>query len=417
LLAGLDEIQPIGMDSLSSFYITWLVSISWFAGPFLFFYILLFVIRNLITYFYEKVWKEFRWQVKTIFAVEGILCTLLGASLSLFIIYAIGLKVIHWGAAPLIFLLIWPFMIHSFREIEPQSDRGIFEKVYQRCPWTEHNIFSYPRAVLYGIKNQFLVFCIVTLVLALGTVLIVAFTYDLCVCQFPFDVSSRATRLMSTTSCQESVVCNTYLNLPQDPQTQMIVRFLTASPTNASYVYYDTVSRPNFTDYSQQQSCRFESLNDMFNEENRYLHTCELQGLSPKTIYYFRSLYLQLSLGTVTAIYSNETAFKTMNLVNNTYASSGGLQIGEISTALIANAMKFNPEFFILGGDFINESGSPGCYRRWDEFFRQYSQHFITASGLMVPILTIPGVNEARNNEFGQSRSEILPYTRYIIQT
>lgn len=227
----------------TSFYITSLVSISWIAGPFLLFYLLMFILRNAISFFYVKFHEDFRWQARLMFIVEGIFCVSLGVGLSLFIFYAIGLRVLHWGFTPLIFMLIWPFIIHSFREVESQTKRGIFEPISLRCPWIEHPVFSYPRSIAYGIKNRLIAFSVVTIVMVCATVLVVGFTYDLCLCQHPFDVSSRAIRLMSRPSCDANTICYSYLNLPEDGRSQMIVKFHTSSGTNASYVYYDTVTR------------------------------------------------------------------------------------------------------------------------------------------------------------------------------
>lgn len=156
--------------------------------------------------------------------------------------------------------------------------------------------------------------------------------------------------------------------------------------------------------------CVFESLNFLFNEEVRFIHTCEITSLTPDTIYHFKVGYVHISLGVAVIIASKEKKFKTLRQTNNVFASSGGKQIGQISTNLVTNAMRYSPEFFILGGDFVNEFGFASCFRRWDEFWREYEILFLAPGNISVPLMTLVGNNEAKNSDFGGTRENIIPY-------
>lgn len=232
--------------------------------------------------------------------------------------------------------------------------------------------------------------------------------YDVCICIFPLYVDTRITRLISK-SCPENEICYSYLLLPEDGSKEMIIKFNTRSYTNSSFVLYDIISNSNNTNYAFKKSCFIDSMEDLFTEESRYIHTCGINVLSPNQVYFFKVGYYSTNNE---VILSSEKKFKTMDLENVVFSSGGHKSISNDAKMLIKESMKYSPSFIIIGGDLTYDNGFHGCYKRWDQFFREYEEIYLTPEGYSVPILTCPGNHEARDGAFWQTRNEIQTYIR-----
>lgn len=69
-------------------------------------------------------------------------------------------------------------------------------------------------------------------------------TFGMCVCLQPFELSSSLLRSLSKRSCPPNEICFTYLNLAEDPSTEVIVKFHTydepADDFSAAYILFGT---------------------------------------------------------------------------------------------------------------------------------------------------------------------------------
>ena len=60
----------------------------------------------------------------------------------------------------------------------------------------------------------------------------------MCVCLMPIEISTTLTRSFLEKSCDENSICFEYLNVAQDTQHEMIVKFHTRSKSEESFVLF-----------------------------------------------------------------------------------------------------------------------------------------------------------------------------------
>lgn len=246
----------------------------------------------------------------------------------------------------------------------------------------------------------------------------------LCICIFPTVVSTQITRLIqqiNSPSCPSVGVCYTYLLLPQDPSTEMIIKYHTRfAPFSAAYLYYDT---QNFTtspltipstSYRFTKKCSTYDHSPYTSEEFKNIHTCELTGLDPDTTYYYTAVY-DYGNGTF-PIGSQVRKFKTMHNTTNMFRfiAGGDKTDNEASLSLMRYAAKKSPDFFVIGGDITYANSMSTCYRRWDDFFKQYETEMVTPSGHQIPLLTCIGNHEGEAALFNRARSFAVDYSVYF---
>jgi hypothetical protein len=171
----------------------------------------------------------------------------------------------------------------------------------------------------------------------------------LCICLFPFEVSSSFSRILLGSTCRDNEICMVYLNVAENTNTEMIVKFHTKLPLNTSSVYFDTIPRMNISDYKYQMNCASDDMRDVINDETRIIYTCFLKNLTSSVDYYFR-------VGDPT-VFSIERKFKTSNEGHNTIIAAGDASATDLTTQLIKMAMLHNPSFFMLGGDIFYTNG------------------------------------------------------------
>jgi hypothetical protein len=172
----------------------------------------------------------------------------------------------------------------------------------------------------------------------------------LCICLFPFEVSSSFSRILLGSTCRDNEICMVYLNVAENTNTEMIVKFHTKLPLqNTSSVYFDTMPKMNISDYRYQMECVTDDMRDVINDETRIIHTCFLKNLTSSVDYYFR-------VGD-SAVFSMERKFKTANEGDNTIIAAGDASATDLTTQLIQTAMLHNPSFFMLGGDIFYTNG------------------------------------------------------------
>ena len=171
-----------------------------------------------------------------------------------------------------------------------------------------------------------------------------------CFCLFPIEISSSLSRILLGSTCKDHEICLLYLNIAEDTNREMIVKFHTKLPfTNTSSVYVDTKSQTELSGYSKIRTCFTDDLRDIISDETRFIHTCFLTNLKPSTEYYFRVGDIHVS--------SKEKKFKTGNEGENVIIASGDASYSDITKKLIKMAAQHSPTFFMIGGDLFYFNG------------------------------------------------------------
>ena len=133
---------------------------------------------------------------------------------------------------------------------------------------------------------------------------------------------------------------------------------------------------------------------------NRTIHRVHLRDLSPGTEYEFRMEGFE-------RVYF----FRTMpenNLAPITIALGGDTRHRkEWMDAVNRQAMRYDPDFIVWGGDFSYADGREDLLYRWYEWFDSVRETLITAEGRVVPIVGCIGNHEVRGGYiWGGGRGE-----------
>jgi hypothetical protein len=289
--------------------------------------------------------------------------------------------------------------------------------------FTEFEIYF--RSIEMGIKKyRFFLFLIYLLFNVLVTTFIVSFFYGTCVCKEPYRFSTAFTRYVNSDVCGTEKLCGLVLNLPEDPSTEMVVKFYSQSASVKSYVKYG-FTEATFANFTA--NCTTLDLNKHKTElRKRYEYTCFLKNLVPDQEYYFQAVYWTNAPANATNLVNSTTEdgkvpyqvessirkFRTMhNLADDiVWVTAGEVGISDRAATLISQAASYDPYFIAFTGNMAFDSGLPSCTYRWVDFFKQYDKYARTSDGYMIPILTSVGKYEAKFNLFGSGRSDINPY-------
>lgn len=278
----------------------------------------------------------------------------------------------------------------------------------------------YFKTIQLGIEHNGLKY-IPLFVLAFVFTSIIIFSMErICFCLHPNELTTRLSRKFQSPSCPKNEICFTYLTLPQNPSTEMIIKFHTNSKPSSSILYYDTVPRLGIVDnYNYKVHCTWINMKEYVLEESRYVHSCDLINLTPNTTYYFLNAMIDDTTDKIIRV-NSERKFTT-NHDSNTevvrFAIGGDrLSYSSISKSLVQNAIQKDISFFAIGGDIVYENGITHCYRRWDSFFKEYEEIY-NYNGKMVPLLTSIGNHEALFWQFGVTPYEAVSYLIYLSHT
>jgi len=259
---------------------------------------------------------------------------------------------------------------------------------------------------------------------------VVSFFYGTCICEHPYKLSTTFTRFVAKKPCKEQNVCALTLNLPENPSSEMIVKFFAVSEPSSAHVLFG-LSESSIDD--NRVNCTIVDLNQQIRVEKelngRYVFTCLMKELDPDTEYFFQSIYSTLVVANDTQlanstsgyvledVYSDVKRFKTMPVspTEVVWVSAGEVGISTRAKSLIKQAASLDPHFIALTGNMAYDSGLLACTNRWVEFLTQYTNNAVTTSGHMIPILTAIGQYEARYHRYGVSRKEILPYLQMFL--
>jgi hypothetical protein len=286
-----------------------------------------------------------------------------------------------------------------------------FEQVRTPSPISPVRPYS---AVHTAVQTNASVFIALALVSNILSLLAMFSFYGTCSCFYPdhfsttisrhlFDETHCSKSLNVSNSLEEGTICSVILNLPEKPQEEMIIKFLSTTESSRAYVrLYNGKLKP--LDYS----CHSFNLNNFqWDFHDRWIHTCELTNLIPNTEYQFE-VYLTTPVETISE--HKRRKFKTFGTDSVTFTNGGDMGINKQGLHMLEKATDLSPDFISIGGDIVYDDGFIACSHRWFQFYKFYDKHAVTTSGHMIPLLTAIGNHEAQYGLFHSSRNEILPY-------
>ena len=203
-----------------------------------------------------------------------------------------------------------------------------------------------------------------------------------------------------------------YLTWRSDPATTMTVNYQTEEgPGDVAPggVYYDT--RPaagQSPPYRSWTSGRAAALGRL--PTPRVVHTVELTGLEPSTVYYFIA-------GDSTAGFSAERQFITAPADDAPirFVVGGDMGVDERMHRLEHEAAKTEPLFCVIGGDLAYADGDPQRWEIWDQWLDSWQQRMVTPRGRTIPIVAAVGNHEVRGGYSG-AREDAPFFIRYLAQ-
>lgn len=179
----------------------------------------------------------------------------------------------------------------------------------------------------------------------------------------------------------------------EDPLRSMVIDWQTpASPEGHTLEFRERGVGDSW------QSAQAEAIPFPFSD--RTIHRVHLRDLSPGTEYEFRTEGFE-------RIYS----FRTMpenNLAPLTIALGGDTRHRkEWMDAVNIQAMRYDPDFIVWGGDLAYADGREDRLYRWYEWFDSVRETLITPEGRVVPIVVCIGNHEVRGGYiWGEGRGE-----------
>jgi acid phosphatase type 7 len=231
------------------------------------------------------------------------------------------------------------------------------------------------------------------------------FFNGICFCLMPIEISTSMSRSFLSPSCDLNSICFDYLNVAQDTQREMIVKFHTRSVPVESFVEF---SEEN-SKLSTKVNCFILDMNNRIIDEPRYVHTCDLINLKPNQVYKY---LIQFKTDKGVSV-KKLKKFRTSR-DNPLIISGGDKSLNSVALQLIQLTAKQSPDFFIIGGDIAYTNGRASCYRRWDDFFREWERNAITPEGYTIPLLTTIGNHESLDGFMNNERETASEYLSYF---
>lgn len=214
--------------------------------------------------------------------------------------------------------------------------------------------------------------------------------------------------LTSAPAC--SIPMYTYLTWQGDTSTTITVNFQTAEPGGTSTVYYDTAPREGDIDaYAYQAAGTSHTIPNLPAE--RTVHVVELTGLQPNTTYYFVA-------GEDEGGFSPEYSFSTIpdGPEPIRFVTGGDMNVGYGARDLMKLAGQQDPMFVVVGGDIAYANGDLKNYKKWDRWFRYWTDGMVTTDGRMIPLVLAIG-NHETDGSYGQSPEQAPFLFGYFAQS
>lgn len=118
---------------------------------------------------------------------------------------------------------------------------------------------------------------------------------------------------------------------------------------------------------------------------DRRIHRAELTGLSPATAYEFR-----VSGDTVWNFRTMPDAFDRPIQ----FFTGGDMNVGETARQTVRQAMLYDLDFLLIGGDITYANGDPERIGRWYDWFDILMEEMVTDYGRVIPVIAAIGNHE-----------------------
>ncbi|MFA9478258.1 fibronectin type III domain-containing protein [Phycisphaerales bacterium AB-hyl4] len=176
-----------------------------------------------------------------------------------------------------------------------------------------------------------------------------------------------------------------YLTWQQDPTTTMTIQWHTEGPDEEVILEYGPVDGDTLDQVEGDSHPMVYS--------DRHIHTVELTGLEPDSEYRFR-LYRE-ERGQSSRFYSFRTMPATADERPIIFAAGGDTrQRQSWMEQTNREAMKFDLDFIVWGGDYAYADGREDRVHLWYEWFDAYKNTLVTDEGRVVPVLLAIGNHE-----------------------
>jgi hypothetical protein len=288
---------------------------------------------------------------------------------------------------------------------------------------TTFNYFKYyPLDILLGLRLHYIRAFIILLVAAILPTLLVVPTCNTCFAVRPIVFSSLITRKIDPqfgiddkdSVCFKNHICYTYLTVPRDMSTSMIINFHSYSgkPQEA---YVQLTEQGNPKALPVRYNATYFRMDTIVGQE-RYQFWADLTDLKPSTVYIVTGPVVIVNGKQVPHKDDRLIKFKTGPSLTSeeeiSFVSGGDMEFSIAGRALSRYAATQRPLFALIGGDIAYENGIPACFMKVDYWFHNWNEIMITDDGLSIPILSIIGNHEAGG--FRMKRSSVGFYIHYF---
>jgi len=350
--------------------------------------------------------------------MSAIICFLIGAQIIfLFVMTSFG----RWYIGGPLAILFWivSFLVlnrkdeaHGYQQQLNDDDEPVYQVHHGIGDKAKLSFVHYFRTIYRGLSDR-LAFSFIMIALIIVMALVISLTTcNVCVTYSPIEFSTSFTRRVFGQGkiCEYNTICYSYLTVPEDMSTSMIVNYQYYGFTpQTSYVEIYT----SFEALAQKHEATCFRMNNIVDEE-RYQCWADITGLQPGFTYYYKPI-VKISDQEFISVQASRK-FRTGPSLNSTeeimFTTGGDMEWSESGLALAAKAAASSPLFSMVGGDIAYANGDPHCFRRWDMWFTHWQTSMVTPDNYTIPILTCIGNHEAGNFKMPKWRNGF--YLRYF---
>jgi len=186
-----------------------------------------------------------------------------------------------------------------------------------------------------------------------------------------------------------------YLTWQQDPTTTMTIHWHAGADRPDSQVTY---RRADVIGVVGQTTVNGTS--KPMRHCDRIIHTVELTGLEPDTVYVFR-------IGNDSGEFRFRTMPATLDRPIRFVATGDVMRDRELFAHMNNIAAKLDPDFVILGGDIAHDNGVPEGAANWHTFLDIWQRTMVAPDGRLIPMIGTIGNHETPNGGYDQDPADI----------
>lgn len=175
-----------------------------------------------------------------------------------------------------------------------------------------------------------------------------------------------------------------YLSWQRDPTTTMTIQWHTEGRSERPAVQYGPLG--------EETVAVVRATSEPMVFSDRFVHTVEITGLEPDSEYRFR--LGNLKEGRHSPFYKFRTMQKTPDRPIRIAIGGDVRHRADWMAQVNRQAMRFDPDFIVWGGDLAYSDGRPNLVYREYEFFQVMMETLITEDGRVVPVLMAIGNHE-----------------------